>query len=1146
MEITTIDSFIYIKELIGMHDFVHLHVHTEYSLLDGAARIEALVKKAKEQKMQALAITDHGNMYGVLPFYKACKKAGIKPIIGCEVYVTEKSFHLILLAKNNIGYKNLMKIVSIAHLEGFYDKPRVNMDILQKYHEGIIALSACLSGEINRYLLQDEFELAKATALKYQSIFGAGNFYLEIQDHQLPDQKKINPLINKLSIETNIPFVATNDVHYIDKEDAMTQDVLMAIGTGSTISDDSRQKLPTKEYYLKDKLEMNHIFSEMEEAIANTVTIAGQCNVEIDFHQYALPKFPLSEGISSVEYLKALAKKGMKKRYQNVSENLMNRLAYELSVIEKMGFSDYFLIVWDFMRFAHKSGIMTGPGRGSAAGSLTAYVLGITNVDPMKYGLLFERFLNPDRVTMPDIDIDFNYERRDEVIQYVSKKYGKNRVAQIITFGTFAAKAAIRDVGRVLNMPYTTVDKIAKLIPSQVGITIAESLKEVKVLKEQYQKNSDWKKLINVAMKIEGMPRHHSTHAAGVVISDKPLTTYTPLQIGQGDISLTQFPMSILEEIGLLKMDFLGLRNLTIIEKTLAWITKTKKTKINFNQFIDDDKLTYQLLSSGNTKGVFQLESPGVTRVLKDLKPSTFEDIVAVLALYRPGPMEFITDYIKAKHGLKAIIYPHPSLQSILEDTYGIIIYQEQIMQLASKMAGFSLGEADLLRRAVSKKKRELLVQEREHFVKGAIENAYSEEIANDVYDMIVRFADYGFNRSHAVAYGVLAFQTAYLKTHYPVEFMASLLSESMGNMDKVVDYIDECKKMGIEVLQPDVRYSHYSFTVENEKIRFGLAAIKNIGMQVIESIINKRKNKETFSSLLDFCMKVDPKVCNRKIMESLILSGSFDLFGIHRAKLLVNLDTIVERVQKRRKLQDDLQIHMFEDLDASPVDDFDWIETEAFTEQELLQKEKEFLGIYLSGHPLSSYQTIIDKYISHADEEISTLKEGSQVITAGLITDIKIILTKKGEQMAFVQLETNRIQLELVIFPKAFSLYQSQLVIDKGVLIQGKVNHQDEKIKIIVNKLTMLEKIVNKSLDDRNNTKRIMIKISKKEENNETLNELKMLLRTYKGKTPVILYYERDKRKLQLSEEYHVDASQKLKKEIEKLLGKNTIVETK
>jgi len=1132
-----------------MNDFVHLHVHTEYSLLDGASRIDSLVKKAKSFGMTSLAITDHGAMYGVFPFYQACIREGVRPIIGVEAYITagsrkervsrqeQKIYHLVLLAENEIGYKNLMRLVSIAHLEGFYYKPRIDKEVLRAHHEGIIALSACLKGEINDHLLQGQFEKAKEVALEYQSIFGEKNFYLEIQDHGMPEQKKLLESIVALAKETKIPVVATNDVHYVEKGDALIQDVLMTIGTGTTLEDEKRFRFATKEFYLKSATEMMQLFPEFKEALRNTSVIAERCHVEIQTSQSILPQFSLPVGITTDQYLEALAYKGLKKRYQHQTSDLKKRLDYELSVIRKMGFSDYFLIVWDFIKYAHQRGIMTGPGRGSAAGSLVAYVLGITNVDPIKYGLLFERFLNPERVNMPDIDIDFQDERRDEVIQYVTEKYGEHRVAQIITFGTFAAKAAIRDVGRVLNIPYSKVDRIAKMIPSQLGITILQALKDSPELIQAYQNDEDTKSILQIAMKIEGMPRHHSTHAAGVVIADRPLENYTPIQEGQGVIPLTQYSMGVLETIGLLKMDFLGLRNLTIIQKTLDWIKKTTGKRIQLQQIDDDDTETFDLLSKGNTKGVFQLESQGMIRVLQDLKPSRFEDIVAILALYRPGPMEYIPEYIQAKNGQKKVTYPHPSLETILKDTYGIIVYQEQIMQIASKMAGFSLGEADLLRRAVGKKKREILIQEREHFVHGAIQKGFDEKVANDVYDMIVRFADYGFNRSHAVAYAVVAYHTAYLKTHFSVEFMTALLSESMGNVGKVTEYLGEAKKMGIEVLPPDVKNSFYSFSIENGKIRFGLGAIKNIGAQIIELILQLREKKKEIKSLLDFCMDIDSKVCNRKTMESLIFSGAFDSFGIHRAQLIANLDDLIERIQKRKKLQNDLQIDLFRDIHSSTDLDFDWIEVAPFPVQEHLKKEKELLGLYLSGDPLGENRKTLENYSTHTFTDLEQLADGTMVIIGGLLLSLKQIVTKKGEPMAFAEVEVEGNSVELILFPKIYQRYFAQLKLGQGVLLRGKLDSNEDKIKIIVEKIVLLTNV-----DQGFQPKAVLIKIKGKNEKRETLSQLKNILVNHNGNIPVILYYEQGKRSRKLSNLYWVNINQALENEIEVLLGKGNL----
>ncbi len=1056
-----------------MSGFTHLHVHTEYSLLDGAARVTNIVAAAKDLGMRALAITDHGSMYGTIPFYQECLKNGIKPIIGCEIYVTPghrtervprqemKTYHLVLLAENEQGYRNLMKIVSIGHLEGFYYRPRVDKETLEKYSEGIIALSACLSGEVNDWLLAGDYEAARKSALSYRSIFGENNFFLEIQDHGLPEEARVMPEIIKLSEETGIPLVATNDVHYIEQADSLIQDVLITIGTGTRLDDPDRMQFGTDQFFLTDEAYMRRKFAHQQAAVDNTQIIADRCQLAIELGQSLLPSFPLPEGVAAIDYLRALATKGAEKRYAEPTAEQLERLNYELSVIENMGFADYFLIVWDFMKYAHKEGIMTGPGRGSAAGSIIAYCLGITDVDPIKFGLLFERFLNPERINMPDIDIDFNYERRDEVIQYVSEKYGYDHVSQIITFGTFAAKAAIRDVGRVMGIQYYKVDRIAKAVPGLVGITIERALADVKDLQDSYNSDEEIRQLLDIAMKIEGMPRHHSTHAAGVIIADKALTEYTPLQRGIDNLSLSQYSMGILEEIGILKMDFLGLKNLTIIEKAIKLIEANKGEQIILAEIPENDLATYKLLAKGDTKGVFQLESAGINKVLKELEPSNFEDIVAVVALYRPGPMDFIPDFIAAKHGRKIIEYPHENLEQILADTYGIIVYQEQIMQIASTMAGFSLGEADLLRRAVSKKDREILELEREHFVAGAIMKGYEEAIANEVYDMIVRFANYGFNRSHAVAYSVIAYQTAYLKANYPVEFMTALISESMGNTKKVAEYIEEARRNGIEILLPDIKKSQASFSIEKDSIRIGLAGIKNIGDSVIDVILAERENTSDCMTILDFCMKSDPKLCTRKVMESLILSGAFDSFGIHRAKLMGNLDDLLDRINQKRKLEDDLQIYLFEDLTNEVNNEFDWIDVREFPLIDLLKKEKEAIGLYLSGHPLSSYKDVLDRYNTHEYDELEHLDERTTVRLGGMVTDIKQILTKKKEQMAFVRLEILADEVELIFFPQSFDRYKAKLALDLGILVEGSISHNEDITKIIVNKMVLLDEVI-------------------------------------------------------------------------------------
>ncbi|MEI7024773.1 DNA polymerase III subunit alpha [Paenibacillus sp. y28] len=1081
-----------------MSGFVHLHVHSEYSLLDGASRITELTDQAAKLGMRSLALTDHGVMYGVVAFYKACRERGIKPILGCEIYFTAGSmtdkasrqdqpiYHLILLAKNEQGYRNLMKICSEAQLKGFHYKPRADIELLRRYAEGIICLSSCMSGEVSRHLLHGRQEEALAAALKYRELYG-DDFYLELQDHGLLDQKKVMQGMIQLSKETGIPIVATNDVHYVHPGDHEMQDCLICIGTGKTMEEKDRMKIQTDQLYLKSGEDMARLFAHVPEAITRTEEIAAKVTLELEFGRSVLPSFrPVPEGLTAQSYLLQLCETGLHQRYASKPEwqeepfraEVTDRLHYELGVIGRMGFDDYFLIVWDFVRYAHEKGIVTGPGRGSSAGSLVAYVLRITDVDPIKYRLLFERFLNPERISMPDIDIDFSDVRRDEVIEYVARKYGAEHVAQIITFGTMAAKAAVRDVGRVMNVPYGEVDKAAKLIPNHLGITIEDALKLSPELRQQCERQPKTAELIRMAMKVEGMPRHASTHAAGVVISREPLTNYVPLQEGTEQTALTQYSMEHLEAIGLLKMDFLGLRYLSIIERTLDWVEQESGNRIDFHQVPDDDPKTYELLSRGDTTGIFQLESAGMRRVLKELRPSAFEDIISVLALYRPGPMEFIPKYIQAKHGLAEVEYPHPSLEPILSDTYGIIVYQEQIMQIASRMAGFSLGEADLLRRAVSKKKREVLDEQRAAFVRGSLRQGYAEAEANHVYDMIVRFADYGFPRAHATAYGVLAFQTAYLKAHYPVQFMASMLASVMGNHRKIAEYVDECRRMKIPVLPPDVNESGIYFTPaagagagleEHEResaagpagsgkraIRFGLAAIKNVGAHAMESIIRER-GERPYEGLLDFCRRVDLRVCNKRVLESLIQGGAMDTFEGHRKQLLAVLEETLEAAVKWKKDRDDLQLHLF-----GFTEDVHWSmplpELTPYTTTQQLELEKELLGLYISGHPLDAYEEAVERMETDQIHLLAEAEEGADVLVPGLVLSVKSIVTKKGQAMAFMELENRVAKAEVVLFPELWKT--AGAIVQKGalLLVRGKLQHQEEEVKLIADQVIRLD----------------------------------------------------------------------------------------
>ncbi|WP_338555200.1 DNA polymerase III subunit alpha [Paenibacillus sp. KS-LC4] len=1050
--------------------FVHLHVHSEYSLLDGAARIRDLTARAAELGMKALALTDHGVMYGAIPFIRACQQHGIKPIVGCEMYMTAGSrfekgsrkenpiYHLILLAKNETGYRNLMKLSSIAHLEGFHYRPRVDPEMLAKHAEGIVCLSACLGGEVSQHLLHDRPEEARKAAERYRDIFG-DDFYLELQDHHLLEQKKVNAAMIELARETGIQLAVTNDVHYMTAADAEMQDVLICIGTGKSVDDEDRMKMQTDQMYLKSGEEMAALFRHVPQAIANTAAIADKCTLELAFGRAPLPVFhPVPEGASSAGYLQQLCSEGLLARYSLLPEwtqepdfrrQAEQRLAYELSVIEKMGFSDYFLIVWDFIRFAHEQGIRTGPGRGSSAGSLVAYTLRITDVDPLKYKLLFERFLNPERISMPDIDIDFNDERRDEVIAYVAQKYGEGHVAQIITFGTMAAKAAVRDVGRAMNVPFAEVDRAAKLIPRQLGITLAEALRTTEGLREAAERLPKTAAMLDMALKVEGMPRHASTHAAGVVIASEPLTEYVPLQAGGEGAVLTQYSMEHLEAIGLLKMDFLGLRTLSILERTLNWVKEQYGETIDFRTIPDNDPETYAMLGRGETTGIFQLESSGVRRVLRDLKASEFEDIVSVLALYRPGPMEFIPKYIQGKHGEVQVEYPHPSLEPILADTYGIIVYQEQIMQIASSMAGFSLGEADLLRRAVSKKKREVLDEQREHFVKGSVTQGYSEDEANLVYDMIVRFADYGFPRAHAAAYGVLAFQTAWLKAHYPVPFMASMLASVNGNQRKTAEYVDECRRMGIQVLPPDVNESGVTFTPVEGAVRFGLATVKNVGTQAIEALRKEREDKP-FVSLLDLCRRVDLRVVNKRVLESLIQAGAFDSLPGHRAQLLGALEETVEAAVKWRKERAELQIELF-GFDEVQNWDVELPDIRPFSTAEQLEFERELLGMYLSGHPLDAVEEQLAPLGLDRLFELADAAEGAPAVAAVHIVSLKPFTNKKGNAMGFLELEDRILRVEAVVFPAVWKRCGDKL--EKGglAIVQATVQHQDEEFKLIL-----------------------------------------------------------------------------------------------
>lgn len=1061
--------------------FVHLHVHTEYSLLDGVCRLDRLCSVAKEMGQNAIAITDHGNLFGAVDFYKAAQKAGIKPIIGCEVYVAARSrfdkvhgidsnrHHLVLLCKNETGYQNLIKLVSSAWVDGFYTKPRIDRELLEKYHEGLIALSACLAGEVPKLILSGEYIKAKETANYYSNLFGRGNYYLELQDHSLTEQLKVNEALIRMSSETGIPLVATNDVHYINREDSKVQKVLICIATNRTVDEESTLEFETDEFYLKTEDEMRAKFSHIEEAIQNTQKIADMCNFNFEFGKTKLPNFKVPNGISHYDFLREKCYKGLKERYgENPQQSYIDRLEYELSVINNMGYVDYFLIVSDFIQYAKSNGIPVGPGRGSGAGSICAYCTGITNVDPIKYNLIFERFLNPERVSMPDIDVDFCYERRQEVIDYVVNKYGADHVAQIVTFGTMAARAAIRDVGRALGMSYAAVDNVAKKIPRALGITIEKALNENKDLKALYDSDDKIKELIDTSMSVEGMPRHASTHAAGIVITDKPVSDYVPLATNDESI-VTQFTMTTIEELGLLKMDFLGLRTLTVINDCVKMVQKHNPMfdieKIDF-----EDKNVYSLFSTGKTDGVFQCESAGMRSVFMRLKPTDIEDIIAVISLYRPGPMDSIDTYIKNRHNPENIKYKTPMLSDILDVTYGCMVYQEQVMQIFRSLAGYSLGRADIVRRAMSKKKHKVMEEERGFFCDGCAENGISKEIANEIFDDMSSFASYAFNKSHAAAYAVVAYRTAYLKYYYPAEFMAALLTSVLDNSDKVAGYIDDCKKNGISILPPNVNKSFKNFTVEKEKtIMFGLLAIKNLGHDFIDTIISEREKNGEYTSFFSFCKRVHGKGFNRRSVESLIKSGALDNLGSNRNEMLINLPFIIDEIDNSRRKNVEGQIGFFDIIEGTNHSEYVMKASKEFRTAELLSMEKETTGLYISSHPMEEYSELVlklkcDKVVDILNAENdynSPYADGASVKIMGIINGVTRKQTKKGEQMAFINVEDASGTIEVIVFPKLLLKYMNKINNGTAVFVGGRLSvREEENPKIILDYFETAEKV--------------------------------------------------------------------------------------
>lgn len=1082
--------------------FVHLHNHTHYSLLDGLTKIDELVSYAKEQGSPAVAITDHGTMYGVIEFYQKCKKAGIKPIVGVETYLAPKSrfdklnrsdaknYHLLLLAKNATGYKNLIKLISAAHLEGFYYKPRIDWELLQKHHEGLIASSACLGGEIAQYILAGDLEGAKKRILEYNDLFGQDHYYLEIMDHpELPGQEAVNKALIQLSKETGVPLIATNDIHYFKKTDAEAQDILLCLQNKKKIDDTDRMSMMGYgDYSMRSNAEMIEAFKDTPEAIANTLRIADMCDLEISLGNIQLPYFEVPEGYDGNSYLRFLCETKIKDRYPDLDKDsetgriVYDRMNYELSVIEKMGWPDYFLIVADFVNWAKDNGVVVGPGRGSAAGSLVCYLTGITNLDPLKYELLFERFLNPERISMPDIDMDFSDVRRNDVLEYVSNKYGEDHVSQIITFGTMAARAAVRDVGRVLNMPYDFCDSLAKDIP--MFTKLEEAIKTVPELKEKYAKDPEAKKVLDYALRLEGVARHSSTHACGVLITKNPLIDYTPIQYASSaDKSVvSQYSAHPIEDLGLLKMDFLGLKNLTIIESALKIIKNTRGLKININEIPMNDKLTYELFQRGETTGVFQFESSGMKRYLRDLRPTEFEDIIAMVALYRPGPMEWIPDYIVGKHGEKKVAYLHPKLEPILAKTYGVAIYQEQVMQIARDLAGFSMGQADVLRKAMGKKIASLLAEQKEKFIDGCVKNGIYKELAEKVFSFIEPFAGYGFNRSHAACYALIGYQTAYLKAHWPVEFMAALLSSDQHDTDRIAIEIDECRNMGLKIMAPDVNESFDSFTVvtagtaeqkivaEDEKvdtIRFGLNAIKNVGEHIVEVIINERKQNGPYKDLFDFLERVSDKDLNKKSLESLIKCGALDRWE-ERGKLLHNCERLLNLNKEISKSKCSKQDSLFSGMaDVASIPKISLEESVDVSQSEKLSWEKELLGLYISEHPFNIYKPYLKDYAINI-LDLGKHKGSDSVITAGIIGNIKKIITKKNESMLFVKIEDSISSVELLIFPRLLKETLSIWQEGRAIICQGSVSEKDQDIKLLVNHVSVLDhNDIQKSVDD-------------------------------------------------------------------------------
>lgn len=1113
--------FLFFGKNMKNSDFVHLHTHTQYSLLDGACKLDDLIELALAYKMPSLAITDHGNMFGAIEFYCLAQEKGLKPIIGAELYVAPKSrfdrnvqgadedenfFHIILLAKDEDGYRSLMKLISRGHLEGFYYKPRIDMELLAENSKGLIALSGCLKGELAHYILKGKNERAKKFSAQINEIFGQGNFYLELQHNLIPEQDKLNRGLLSLSKELNLPIVATNDIHYLHKKDAQAHEILLCLQTQTTLQDEKRLKFQTEEFYFKSPQEMIQIFGEYPQAILNTIDISEKCNLNMEFDKVHLPKYDPPDGLDEGSFLRNLCQEGIYKLYGGFSEKIKQRLEHELKVIEGAGFTSYFLLVWDFVKFAKEKQIPVGPGRGSAAGSLVSYALGITSIDPIKYDLIFERFLNPERISLPDIDIDFCYERRNEVIDYVTKKYGSDKVAQIITFGTMAARGVVRDVGRVMGITYSEVDKIAKLIPQDTNITLKKALEIEPQLKDFYKKDPQIKDLLDTSSALEGLARHASTHAAGVIISREPLTNYTPLFKSTDNQITTGFSMWSLEKIGLLKMDFLGLRTLTMIDETIKIIKRTKEKTIDISNILLDDKAAFEMLSRAESFGVFQLEGSGMRELLKKLKPENFEDIIALLALYRPGPLGsgLVDEFIQRKQGKVAIKYLHPKLKPILENTYGVILHQDQIMVIGIELAGFSFGQAAILMKAIGKKQPDKMEQLKEDFLKGAVERGISSNIAKQIFTLVAHFTGYGFNKAHTTAYAMLAYQTAYLKANYPVEFMTALLSSEKDNPDKIAKYIEATKVMGIKVLPPDVNESYARFTVAGNSIRFGLSAVKNVGGGAVDSIIKNREVYGEFISFNDFCERVDLRAVNRKVTESLIKCGAFDSFNQHRSQLMVSLDKTLEIAGYLAKDRQNGQLSFFDSRknEKSFKKKFEDMPTiEEWPENLRLSYEKEMIGFYITGHPLNLHKKVLETYRSVSIADVKEFSNQREIILGGVISHVKNTITKKkGERMSIIRLEDLSGGIEVLVFPRAYANSAAYIKEDKTVFIKGRVDAKEELPKIIASEIIPIENVHEKLAEG------IIVNLTSSNLNEDLLNELRQILEKNPGQTPVFL----------------------------------------